>query len=164
MSNSVWPHRRQPTRFPRPWDSPGKNSGVGCHVLLQCRKVKSESEVTQSCLTVCDPMDCSLPGFSVHGIFQARDISISRCICAECGHFPVVNSPKRSFEMKNQSQAKGFLRCVSMGNFKQVKDHYQMIYVGKLFRGPSFKNIFSPLSRPTCKLFGILTSVACAPA
>ena len=66
------PHRRQPTRLPRPWDSPGKNTGVGCHFLLQCMKVKSESEVTQSCSTLSDPMDCSLPGSSVHGIFQAR--------------------------------------------------------------------------------------------
>ena len=66
------PHRRQPTRLPRPWDSPGKNTGVGCHFLLQCRKVKSESEVTQSCLTLHDPVDCSLPGSSIHGIFQAR--------------------------------------------------------------------------------------------
>ena len=57
---------------PRPWDSPGKNNGVGCHVLLQSMKVKSESEVAQSCPTLSDPMDCSLPGFSVHGIFQAR--------------------------------------------------------------------------------------------
>ena len=55
-----------------PWDSPGKNTGVGCHFLLQCRKVKSESEVAQSCLTLHDPMDCSLPGSPVHGIFQAR--------------------------------------------------------------------------------------------
>ena len=68
----VWPHRRQPARLPHPWDSPGKNTGVGCHFLLQCRKVKSESEVTQSCLTLCDPMDCSLPGSSTRGIFQAR--------------------------------------------------------------------------------------------
>ena len=72
VSNSVRPHRRQPTRLPRPWDSPGKNTGVGCHFLLQCMKVKSESEVTQSCPTLRDPMDCSLPGSSVHGIFQAR--------------------------------------------------------------------------------------------
>ena len=64
--------RRQPTRLPRPWDSPSKNTGVGCHFLLQCMKVKSESEVTQSCLTLGDPMDCSLPGSSIHGIFQAR--------------------------------------------------------------------------------------------
>ena len=72
MSNSVRPHRWQPTRLPRPWDSPGKNTGVGCHFLLQCMKVKSESEVTQSCPTLSNPMDCSLPGSSVHGIFQSR--------------------------------------------------------------------------------------------
>ena len=65
------PHRRQPTRLRCPWNSPGKNTRVGCHFLLQCMKVKSESEVSQSCLTLHDPMDCSLPGFSVHGIFQA---------------------------------------------------------------------------------------------
>ena len=71
MSDSVQPHRRQPTRLPRPWDSPGKNTGMGCHFLLQCLKVKSESEVVQSCPTLSDPMDCSLPGSSIHGIFQA---------------------------------------------------------------------------------------------
>ena len=60
------------TRLPRPWDSPGENTGVGCHFLLQCLKVKSEREVAQSCLTLSDPMDCSLPGSSVHGIFQAK--------------------------------------------------------------------------------------------
>ena len=65
------PHRWQPARLPRPWDSPGKNTGVGCHFLLQCMKVKSESEVTQSCPTLSDPIDCSLPGSSIHGIFQA---------------------------------------------------------------------------------------------
>ena len=72
MSDSARPHRRQPTRLPRPWDSPGKNTGVGCHFLLQCMKVKSQSEVTQLCPTLSDPMDCSPPGSSVHGIFQAR--------------------------------------------------------------------------------------------
>ena len=72
MSDSVRPHRRQPTRLPCPWDSPGKNTGVGCHFLLQCMKVKSESDVAQSCPTLSDPMDCSLPGSSVHGLFQAR--------------------------------------------------------------------------------------------
>ena len=72
MSDSVRPHRRQPIRLHSPWDSPGKNTGAGCHFLLWCMKVKTESEVTQSCLTLSDPMDCSLPGSSVHGIFQAR--------------------------------------------------------------------------------------------
>ena len=72
MSDSVRPHRWQPTRLPCPWDSPGKNTGVGCHFLLQCMKVKSESEVVQSCPTLSDPMDCSPPGSSILGIFQAR--------------------------------------------------------------------------------------------
>ena len=72
MSDSVPPQRQQPTRLPRPWDSPGKNTGVGCRFLLQCRKVKSESEVAQSCLTLSNPTDCHLPGSSAHGIFQAR--------------------------------------------------------------------------------------------
>ena len=72
MSDSVRPQRRQPTRLPCPWDSPGKNTGVGCHFLLQCMQVKSESEIAQSCPTLHDPMDCSLPGSSIHGIFQAR--------------------------------------------------------------------------------------------
>ena len=66
------PHRWQPTRLPRPWDSPGKNTGVGCHLLLQCMQVKSEREVAQSCPTPSDPMDCSPPGSSAHGICQAR--------------------------------------------------------------------------------------------
>ena len=72
MSDSVRPHRGQPTRLPRPWGSPGTNTGVGCHFLLQCMKVKRESEVSQSCLTLSDPMDFNLPGSSAHGIFLAR--------------------------------------------------------------------------------------------
>ena len=72
MSDSVWPHRWQPTRLRLPWDSPGKNTGVCCHFLLQCMKVKSESEVAQSCPTLSNPMDCSPPGSSIRGIFQAR--------------------------------------------------------------------------------------------
>ena len=72
VSDSVRPHRQQPTRLPHPWDSPGKNTGLGCHFLLQCKKVKSENEVAQSYLTLSDPMDCSLPGSSVHGSLQAR--------------------------------------------------------------------------------------------
>ena len=85
MSDSVRPHRQQPTRLPRPWDSPGKNTGVGRHFLLQCMKVKSEREVAQSCPTLSDPIDCSPPGSSVHGIFQARvlewgAIAFSNCL------------------------------------------------------------------------------------
>ena len=85
MSDSVRPHRQQPNRLPRPWDSLGKNTGVVCHFLLQWMKVKSESEVAWLCPTLSDPMDCSLPGSSVHGIFQARvlewgDIAFSKHI------------------------------------------------------------------------------------
>ena len=83
MSDCVRPHRQQPTRLPRPWDSPGKNTGVGCHFLLQCMKVKSESEVTQSCLTLRNPMDCSLPGSSVHGIFQTRVLEWGAIVFSE---------------------------------------------------------------------------------
>ena len=72
MSDSVQSHRRKPTRLPRPWDSPGKNPGLGCHFLLQYMKVKSKREVAQSSPTLSDPMDYSLPGSSVLGIFQAR--------------------------------------------------------------------------------------------
>ena len=69
---SLWPHGLQSARFLHTWDFPGKNTGMGCHFLLQGRKVKSESEVTQLCPTLHDPMDCSPPGSSIHGIFQAR--------------------------------------------------------------------------------------------
>ena len=73
-------HRQQPARLPRPWDSPGKDTGVGCHFLLRCMKVKSESGVAQLCLTLRDPKDCSLPGSCVHGIFQARVLEWGHCL------------------------------------------------------------------------------------
>ena len=95
MSNSVRPHRRQPTRLPSPWDSPGKNTGVGCHFLLQCIKVKSESEVAQSCLTLSDPMDCSLPGSSVHGIFQARVLEWGAIAFSEATVYGVAKNRTR---------------------------------------------------------------------
>ena len=80
MSDSVRPHRRQPTRLRRPWDSPGKNTGVGCHFFLQCMKVKSESEVAQSCPTLSDPMDCSLPGSSIHDLKYLLSSLESACV------------------------------------------------------------------------------------
>ena len=89
MSNSVRPHRREPTRLPRPWDSPGKNTGVGCHFLLQCMKVKSESEVTQSCPTLSDPMDCSPPGSSVYGIFHSRVLEWGAIVCHVYSNYSV---------------------------------------------------------------------------
>ena len=86
----VW----QPTRLPRPWDSPGKNTGVGCHFLLQCMKVKSESEVAQMCPTLSNPMDCSLPGSSIHGIFQARVLEWGTiAFSALTSNPPQINSP-----------------------------------------------------------------------
>ena len=72
MSDSVQLHKWQPTRLRHTWDSLGKNTGVGCHFLLQCMKMKGESEVAQLCLTLSDPMDCSPPGSSIHGILQTR--------------------------------------------------------------------------------------------
>ena len=89
MSNSVRTHRQQPTRLPHPWDLPGNNTGVGCHFLFQCMKVKSENEVSQSCPTLSDPMDCSLPGSSVHGIFPGKSTGVG-CHCLlrhMCIHF-----------------------------------------------------------------------------
>ena len=82
VSDSVRPRRWQPTSLTRPWDSPGKNTGVGCHFLLQCMKGKSESEVAQSCPTPSDPMDCSLPGSSVHEMFLYI-YNIYMCVCAK---------------------------------------------------------------------------------
>ena len=87
MSDSVRPHRRQPTRLPCPWDSPGKNTGVGCHFLLQFMKVKSESETAQSCLTLRNPVDCSPPGSSVHGIFQARALEWGATVFSEWNYY-----------------------------------------------------------------------------
>ena len=90
MSDSMRPHIWQLTRLPRPWDSPGQNTGVGCHFLLQCMKVKSESEVAQSCPTLSNPMDYSLPGSSIHGIFQARVLewgATGRYLMLECMSF-----------------------------------------------------------------------------
>jgi len=95
----VRPHRWQPTRLPRPWDSPGKNTGVGCHFLLQCVKVKSESEVAQSCPTLQDPMDCSLPGSSVHGIFQARVLEWGAIGFSIIYPMPVLSNSSSSFYM-----------------------------------------------------------------
>ena len=104
MSDSVWPHRWQPTRLHCPWDSPGKKTGVGCHFLLQCMKVKSEREVAQSCPTLHDPMDCSLPGSSLHGIFQARVLEwvaiafsvVSLCSCKPHSSFTPISQVNSS--------------------------------------------------------------------
>ena len=84
------PHRWQPIRLPHPWVSPGKNTGVGCHFLLQCMKVKSEIEVAQSCLTLRDPMDCNLPCSSTHGIFWATVLEWGAIAFSEERHRPCL--------------------------------------------------------------------------
>ena len=106
MSDSMRPHRRQPTGLCRPWDSPGKNTGVGCHFLLQCMKVKSEREVTQSCLTLSNPMDCSPPGSSIHGIFQARILEWVAIAFSYFFFFHIrwLNNTWRKTWIKNQHQ------------------------------------------------------------
>ena len=107
-------HRRPPTRLPHPWDSPGENTGLGCHVLLQRMKVKNESEVTQSCPTLSDPTDYSLPGSSIHGIFQTRVMEWG-AIAFSSNHF-ILSLLKRSNKGLS-SQSYGFAvvmyRCES---------------------------------------------------
>ena len=105
VSDSVQPQRQQPTRLPRPWDSPGKNTGVGCHCLLQCMKVKSESEVAQSCPALSDPMDCSLPGSSIPGIFQARVLEWGAIAFSDICK---LSSAKRSWIMALVPSTTGF--------------------------------------------------------
>ena len=111
MSDSVWPHRRQPTRLPRPWDSPGKSTGVGCHSLLHCTKVKNESEVAQSCRTLRDPMDCSLPGSSVHGIFQARVLEWGAIAFSNHGQLQAINVMLLNVELERHVHI-GSYQCV----------------------------------------------------
>ena len=111
MSDSVWPHRRQPTRLPRPWDSPGKNTGAGCHFLLQCMKVKSETEVAQLCPTLSNPMDCSLPGSSIHGIFQARVL--------EWGAIAFSIRGATKCKIASSMRGWGFLNIYSVWQFKE---------------------------------------------
>ena len=107
QSNSVRPHRRQPTRLPCRWDSVGKNTGVGCHFLLQCMKVKSESEVAQSCLTLCNPMDYRPPGSSVHGIFQAR---VLEWVAIAFSGILILENAKGWFKVKNETHVTSLSR------------------------------------------------------
>ena len=136
MSDSVRPCRRQPTRLPRPWESPGKNTGVGCHFLLQCMKVKSESEVAQLCPTLHDPMDCSLPGSSTHGIFQARVLEWG-AIAFSGNYHSIVNwlyPNNKKFKLKNKIrlQKLKIIKCKSMELWCTGDDQY---YMSKRFVG-----------------------------
>ena len=102
------PHRRQPTSLPHPWDSPGKNTRVGCHFLLQCMRGKSESEVAQSCPTLSYTMDCSLPGSSIHGVFQARVLEWGTIVFCTC-FLEFLNSTKSQTRLSDFSFHKGYI-------------------------------------------------------
>ena len=173
MSNSLRPHRRQPTRLPRPWDPSGKNTGVGCHFLLQCMKVKSESEAAQSCQTLRDPMDCGLPGSSIHGIFQARvlewgAIALSaRCSLATVNYlsnFLEVLSPTRLQLFTNE-----FLKITHQCHFVSSVSHGAESSCGQLW-GSSHSSsdtlassgycnevtdLYLPLGRRSCFMLGV---------
>ena len=146
MSDSVRPHRRQPTRLPHPWDSPGKNTGVGCHFLLQCIKVKSESEVAQSCLTLSDPMDCRLPGSSVHGIFPGKRTGVEcHCLLHAYGHVYLTHLPTLKTELLfycwivrvfTYSGYKSFIRdmiCKYFPPFCGISDTFLMSFEAQKF-------------------------------
>ena len=116
MSDSVRPHGLQPTRLLHPWDSPGKNTGAGCHFLLQCVKVKSEIEVLQSCLTCSNPRDCSLPGSSIHGIFPGKSTGVG-CHCL-LHHMVLVvkNPPAKAGDIRDTGMIPGSERYPGEGN------------------------------------------------
>ena len=107
MSDSVRPHRRQPTRLPCPWDSPGKNTGAGCHFLLQC--MKSESEVAQSFPTLSNPMDCSTPGFPVlHQLLELAQTHVHRVSDAIQPSHPLSSPSPPAFNLsQHQGGASG---------------------------------------------------------
>ena len=129
MSDSVRPHRRQPTRLPHPWASPGKNTGVGCHFLLQCVKVKSESEVAQSCPTLHDPMDCSLPGSAVHGIFQARVLEWGASAFSVSSLVNASKFLKKNSSIPLQTLQKSLKRWEDFSTFSEFYWHYPDITV-----------------------------------
>ena len=128
MSDSVRPHRWQPTRLRCPWDSPGKNTGVGCHFLLQCMKVKSESQVAQSCPTPSNPMDCSPPGPSVHGIFQARALewgAILLCIKQIANENLLYSTGKLYSVLCGDLNGKEILKG---GRYRHTYSQYTLLY------------------------------------
>ena len=141
MSDSVQPHRRQPTRIPRPWDSAGKNTGVGCHFLLQCMKVKSESEVAQSWPTLCDPMDCSPPGSFVHGIFQARVLEWGAIAFSFLSVYCFINV-NWSIELKNLVSAIPFILPVPF--FSLIVLHTELFYKDGYWQIFPVIRLFSP--------------------
>ena len=133
MSDSV------PTRLPCPWDSPGKNTGVGCNFLLQCVKMKSEREVPQLCLTLSDPMDCSLPVSSVYGIFQARVLEWGAIAFSEIWPselifcFPCLYTPSKWIEFKLFSKVFIFFKIFGFCSFLFLKFICSLRWVMSLF-------------------------------
>ena len=128
MSNSVRPHRRQLTRLPHLWDSPGKNTRVGCHLLLQCMRVKSEREVAQWCQTLRNPMDCSLPGSSVHGILQARVL--------EWGAIAFSVSPHGEYQITENSVPNIMELALQLTKTRNYDRTHGSCNVKKIFKGP----------------------------
>ena len=117
--------RRQATRLPHPWDSPGNNTGVGCHFLLQCMKVKRESEVAQSCPTLSDPVDCSPPGSSIHGIFQARALECGAiAFSASCVKpHEIMPSPQRRRKETQKEESLGSGRVkMTLSGFPSISE------------------------------------------
>ena len=156
MSNSVRPYRRQPTRLPRPWDSPGKNTGVGCHFLLQCMKVKRESEVAQSCPTLRKPRDCSPPGSSAHGIFQARVLLPTYSIHKETGtklsHLP--EDTHRSHRARIQAWECSFRTSCFCEKQNKFKNPWFYTELAKKFVWVSLQDILLDLKK---KIFCIMS-------
>ena len=150
MSDSVKPHRWQPPSLHRPWDSPGKNTGVGWHFLLQCMKVKSESEVAQSCATLHDPMDCSLPGSSVHAIFQARVLEWGAIAFSASDHpnqqYPGIQKDELSAVRQKHSLRSPWTLCF-LCHFCQCKESSE--HLGAIFiRGICGRGAGSCLQTP----------------
>ena len=135
------PHRRQPTRLPHPWDSPGKNTGVGCHFHLQCMKVKSESEVTQSCPTLQDPMDSSLPGSSIHGIFQPRVLEWVAIAFSGRG----LDSTQYPWDWGAPWDPPSFFLCL---NFCAVDKHPSSLFIHSFIQPVGFRAIYVPRAVP----------------
>ena len=136
MSDSVQPHRQQPTSLRRPWDSPGKCTGVGCHFLLQCMKVKSEREVAQSCPTPSDPMDCSLPGSSVHGIFQTRVLEWGAIAFSILTLKPSTTQEPSSSRARHTMQILQQHRNIALSfNIQAVQSHTKPTDISKLITG-----------------------------